>query len=608
MEVIYNGNNDWRDYCLAHHGIMGMHWGIRRFQPYSVTGPRKGGKTGKEVGIAKRIGNGIGAGVKRIKTAHKNRVVAKKRAAALEKARKVKAEKEEIMKSGDAEKLLARKELFSNDDIDKFLMRADKETKVAELKKRQIDAGFQKADEIQEKVRKIAGYVKTANDLAGEGIKLKQNFDQAAELIGASKKKAAEKEADRIANSGSAEEVLNAIRTGKLDASHTQTAKNRLDNQANIEKRILDDGKKAAEEAADRLVNSGSAKEVLEGIRNGSLNADRAQKAVTRLNNEKTIAGLANERDSETSKAISKAIGSADAPSISKLWSDMSSSEKKEAFESVTKKATIDKAIPKDDTTKTSDTGSKTKETPLESRTIKGFEFNNVSGNDNKWTNLGVQGARHNNPYTTQPKDKVDGFLRREYRDMFADPGTKWGNQDIKGGSYKGGKPTSINENTSTNLKNSNINSASYKPKQEAGSNSGSRTTDLARQSSTRETSKIGGSSYNQRSLPMKEQSNGSSRPKPRTIDAEVVNGKAIPVGERSRPALPGPTSSSSSKSTSNTGPLTLNPSASSRDYNKKATEGLKSLSKKASELSKQTRDVNSGEDWVRDILNKNRG
>ena len=39
---------------LIHHGIKGMHWGIRRFQPYSTTGPRKGGKTGKEIGQAAR--------------------------------------------------------------------------------------------------------------------------------------------------------------------------------------------------------------------------------------------------------------------------------------------------------------------------------------------------------------------------------------------------------------------------------------------------------------------------------------------------------------------------------------------------------------------------
>lgn len=39
---------------LAHYGILGMHWGIRRFQPYSVRG-RKSGEGGKEIGEARRL-------------------------------------------------------------------------------------------------------------------------------------------------------------------------------------------------------------------------------------------------------------------------------------------------------------------------------------------------------------------------------------------------------------------------------------------------------------------------------------------------------------------------------------------------------------------------
>ena len=258
----YYGSNDWRDYHLAHHGVKGMHWGIRRFQPYSVTGPRKGGATGKLVGLAKKVASGTATGAK---YAAKGAKIAAKGAKAgayalashrqKAKMRKQEEEKEKILKTGSAEKVLANKDKFSNEELEAFMTRVGKEQKVADLAKKQNPDNWDKADDINAKAKKIVDYMTTANNLATQGINLHKNVKNISNIM-----KGTDEELKKIINSGDPELVMKNIH--RMDANQQKEANAVINTRANIQKMAKEAVKKRLDsEALDQELYKDKLKE-----------------------------------------------------------------------------------------------------------------------------------------------------------------------------------------------------------------------------------------------------------------------------------------------------------------------------------------------------------
>ena len=268
---------------LAHYGVLGMKWGVRRFQPYSLI-PRKSGEKGKEVGAAKKS-NSKGSEVK--KTLNKVKVsdvkksrTQKSKDAKKEYAKKAntakqrEAELNKVIKSGNAKAIYEHRSEMSTTQLKSAIDRLNTEAQLRSIMSDQNPSTIRK-------LKTLAGKADDINTIARSGINLYRTGTDLKKLA----KDAADAKSDADKAAASAKVLKEVIGTsGTIDVKKAMDAAAKLSDKdlANLSKRITSEStmskvNRTYDQNArdDRKVNEQYLKDVLTDYNTAKKNTEK---------------------------------------------------------------------------------------------------------------------------------------------------------------------------------------------------------------------------------------------------------------------------------------------------------------------------------------------